>query len=264
VRQKFVAHRGAMLHAFLALVLSAQPAAANGPWIVDYAENQCVATRFFGNWLLLIKPSPTSDVVQLILKKKGGFWKAVEEDASLAFGSSSPIKVKQLRYAVKGNGIQLINLTAEQASKLSDADFITWDGEGPNRSFSTGPLKQLMKMLANCRASLRDYWNITPEKAAQIDTGAMPAKPLVKYFSAKDYPGQAVMNRESGLTSVVALIDENGTIRDCMVDATSGIATLDAMTCIVIRERAKFKPAVAKDGKPVRSYLVQRVRWEMP
>jgi len=268
VRQEFVAHRGAMLSAFLALALSAQPVAPNGQWVVDYAEHHCVASRAFGEdknpWLLVIKPSPTSDVVQLILISHGGLSNAVQEDAKLTLGKAPPIKAKQLRYAVKGKGVRLINLTAEQASTLQDAEVIEWAGDGLDRSFSTGPLKQLMKTLANCRTNLRDYWNIDPDKAAAFKTQATSAKPLVSYFSTDDYPRQAVWNREGGLTSVVILIDEKGAVRDCMIDGTSGIATLDAMTCIVVRERAKFEPATDKDGKPVRSFLMTRVRWEMP
>jgi hypothetical protein len=257
-----------MLPAFLAFALSAQPVAANGRWLVDYAEHQCVATREFGAakdpWFLVIKPSPTSDVVQLVLVKDGGSSDAVQENAKLTLGKAPPFRVQQLRYAVKGKGFRLINLTAEQASALADAEVIEWTGDGLGRSFSTGPLKKLMKTLADCRSNLRDYWNINPDKAAAFKTQVKSVKPLVSYFSTDDYPRQAVWNRDGGLTSVVILVDEKGAVRDCMIDGTSGIATLDAMTCIVVRQRAKFEAATDKDGKPVRSFLMTRVRWAMP
>ena len=49
-----------------------------------------------------------------------------------------------------------------------------------------------------------------------------------------------------------------------MANETSGSAVLDAMTCIVLRQRAKFKPARDVDGKPVHSYYDQRVTWQIP
>ena len=241
---------------------------ATGRWVVDFADHQCVASRTFGDkdnpWTLAIKPSPTSDVVQLFLIKKGGSWNAVQEEAQLSFGKAPPIKVKQLRYANKDMGLRMINLSAEQARVLAEAEVVEWAGDGPDKSFSMGPIEKLMATLATCRSDLREYWNITPEKRDALKSGARPRKPLIRYFTSGDYPRQAMSNDEAGLTSVALLIDEQGAIKDCMVDATSNVATLDAMSCIILRERSKFDPAIGADGKPSRSYYIQRIRWELP
>lgn len=241
---------------------------ATGAWVVDFAEQQCIATRACGDeknpWTLAIKPSPTSEVVQLFLVKKGGQSFAVQEDVRLIFGKSAPARLKELRYANDGMGLRLVNLAAEQASALANAETIEWTGDGPDRKFATGPIKKLMATLTACRDDLREYWNITPEKTVALRSPAQPRKPLIRYFSSRDYPSQAVRDREAGITSVALLIDEQGSIKDCVVDRTSNIATLDAMTCIIFRERAKFDPAIGPDGKPVRSHYVSRVRWEMP
>lgn len=257
-----------MFTALIAIAGVTAPLPPAGKWVVDFADEQCVASRTFGAakdpWVLVIKPSPTSDVVQLLAIEKGGPQMAVQGDARVTIGKAPPITVKQLHYAVKGNGIHLINLEPEQASELADADVIQWAGDGPGKSFPTGPIGKLMQTLAACRADLRNHWNIAPEKRELLQSVARPRKPLIRYFSTNDYPWQAVRSSESGLTSVVLLIDERGSIKDCMIDGTSNIATLDAMTCVVFRERAKFDPAIGKDGKPVRSHYMQRVRWEMP
>jgi protein TonB len=84
---------------------------------------------------------------------------------------------------------------------------------------------------------------------------------LRKLFDSGDYPAQALSEGDSGITRIVALIDQKGGVAECMVDETSGIATLDAMTCIIVKERAKFVPAVGQDGKPARSATTTRVRW---
>lgn len=257
-----------MFIAFLAAASSAQPMPPIGQWVVEFADDQCIASRRFGDvdnpWVLAIKPSPTSEVVQLILVRKSGPADAVQEGAQLRFGDSSPIKVNELRYSNKNSGIRLVNLTPDQALSLASADRVEWHGKGADGAFAIGPVKKLMSTLAACREDLRNHWNISPARSDALRQKARPKTPLVRMFSTDDYPGQAVSNREGGTTSVALLIDEKGVVQDCMVDGTSGIATLDAQTCIIIQKRVKFEPAIDKDGKPVKHHYMQRVRWEMP
>jgi TonB family protein len=237
-------------------------------WLVDFAEQQCVATRTYGSGedqiLFVIKPSPTSDVVQLMAVKKAPYVRPVQQDALLTLGGSAPIKVKQLKYASDGKSFRLINLAAEQAGMLETAQTIEWTVDGSGWTLETGSIAQLMKTLATCRADLRDHWNISPEKSASLKSPATSKRHVLSYFSSDDYPAQAVGQGEGGTASVVALIDEKGVVQDCMIDSTSGVPTLDAMTCAVIFKRMKFQPGIDKDGKPVRSFVMQRVRWEMP
>jgi protein TonB len=122
----------------------------------------------------------------------------------------------------------------------------------------------LMKTLANCRDSLRKYYHIDQALQDQLKSRARTVAPLVSIFSTDDYPAQAVFNRDSGLSSIVLLVDENGKLADCMVDQTSGVASLDAMSCQIIRQRAKFVPAIVPDGKPAKDAMTTRIRWERP
>lgn len=268
MRRPSVAHRRLMLPLILVAASADAPLVPSGKWTVDYAPHQCVAAREFGppnnRVALVIKPSPTSDVVQLVLVKSGLTATAIQHAAKISIGASGPIKVRQLNYGTKKTAFRLVNLSPEIATTLGGADRIDWDGHGANVSLATGPLEKVMKTLADCRADLRGYWNIDPDKSAKLKSPLTTERPIVGYFRSEDYPRQAVKQDETGITSVVVLVDEKGAVRDCMVDGTSGIATLDAMTCIVVRERARFKPAVGEDGRPVRSYLMQRVRWLLP
>jgi hypothetical protein len=258
-----------------ALVLVSSPAAPapdilkpTGKWIVDYDESQCTAQRAYGSeekpLHLVIKPSPTSDVIQLLLVKDGPNRDGIQTDASIGFDGLPPAKVTLLEFGVEKKRVKMVNLPVELASRMAASRTIYWDYKGGAAHIDTGPLADLMKVLANCRDDLREYWNITDAKRAALQEAPRPVKPLFSLFSADDYPSQAIMQRETGMTSFVLLVDEKGAIRDCMVDGTSGIATLDAMTCVVIRSKAKFEPAIGADGKPVRGSYMQRVRWMMP
>lgn len=253
-----------MIFLMFAATTSLAPA---GNWAVDYAERQCVASRRFddrGKQLTLaIKPSPTSDVVQLNLLRPGREMAGVQVDAEVTYGEALPLKVKQLSYGTPTANIRQINLTGDQATLLASAKAVGWNASSENLSLNTGSLAPVMKALATCRADLRDYWNITPERSAKLRSPAKPAAGLVSLFSTNDYPPDAIRSEQSGTTSVVLLIDETGKVVECMIDGTSEIAVLDAKTCIVIRSRGKFTAALGEDGKPVRSYLMTRIRWEL-
>jgi len=66
-----------------------------------------------------------------------------------------------------------------------------------------------------------------------------------------------------GSVAFVLLIDEEGKVADCTVTETSGVASLDAQSCAIVKERAKFKPATGLDGKPSKSSYFQRISWRL-
>jgi TonB family protein len=262
------------LFTMAALAAASSPGAAapsplkpTGKWVIDFAANQCAAVRPFGSESdplhLVIKPAPTGDVVQISLVEKGPTLFGVQEDATLTFGGAAPVKVKQLHFGTRPKESRLVNLGAGEAALLRDSRLIEWRTRGRSQVIETGPMKQVMKVLADCRADLRKYWNIEPEQGKELRSEPATTKPLVNLFSPADYPRQAILNRESGVTEIVLLVDESGKLADCMVTATSGIPTLDAMTCIAIRDGAKFTPAIGADGKPARGTMTQKVRWKV-
>lgn len=247
---------------------AAEPLAPTEPWTVDFAPAWCVAVRPFGDAqkpiFLTIKPAPEGDVVQLSVVKDGGSSLGMQEEATIDLGVGDPIKVKQLLYGTNKKTVRMVNFAGEQASRLAQASRLTWTMPGADRDLQTGSLAQLMEMLEKCRKDLRQYWNVPEGTQAKLASPPGLKKPLISLFSSDDYPSQAVWNRESGTASIMMLVDETGKLRDCMVTQTSGVATLDAMTCIIVRDRGKFIPAVGLDGKPARGVLTQRVRWVMP
>ena len=239
-----------------------------GPWNVDYAEHQCVASRPYeskeGPLHFLVKPSPSSDVMQIALVKRGGGpSKGIQVDTRIIMGSAPAVEAKQLSYATAAQFVRLINLDQSGATALGKANHIVWDASGALLSLRLGDMASVMSALADCRLDLAKYWNIGPEFAAALKSLPKPKQPILSLFSFSDYPEKAVREEQSGTTRFILLIDERGALRDCMVVETSGIAVLDAQTCLVIKARGKFDPAIGADGKPARASLTQRVRWEL-
>jgi protein TonB len=63
---------------------------------------------------------------------------------------------------------------------------------------------------------------------------------------------------------LILLVDEAGKVAGCDVLSPSGIPALDIMGCQVIRNRARFTPALDATGKPVRSTVVTPpIIWSM-
>ena len=62
--------------------------------------------------------------------------------------------------------------------------------------------------------------------------------------------------------SVRYVITLAGRATDCEVTASSGYRVLDVLTCRLIEQRFRFKPARDEDGRPVLSTMVQDHYWE--
>lgn len=253
----------------LAVAIAADARLPTGGWVVDYADAQCSAKRQFGTAVkplfLIIKPSPTSNLVQLnVVRKAAGRSNARDEEVRLALGNGEPIALRQLSFAGSNNfEVSQVNLPAERANLLESTTRVGWSAPGLHIDFETGNLAPVMKTLSECRDRMRVHWNIGGTNEQMRQSAVKEITPLNSLFNERDYPVGAVRRERTGLASVIVLVDEQGRPRGCMLDETSGIASLDSMTCAVIRERARFAPAIGPDGKPMRSYYRQRVRWEV-
>ncbi|MEO5640637.1 MAG: energy transducer TonB [Sphingomicrobium sp.] len=87
---------------------------------------------------------------------------------------------------------------------------------------------------------------------------------LVGLFSSDDYPNEALQKRETGTVKVRLTIGVDGRISACEVTLSSLSPSLDAATCRVITDRARFEPARDRAGRPVPDSYVQRITWKLP
>ncbi len=98
-----------------------------------------------------------------------------------------------------------------------------------------------------------------------IDASGTPTgSGLVSLFSQDDYPAEAMRKGEEGTSTVRLDVDAAGRVTGCSVIDTSKSPSLDAATCRVLSERARFTPAKGPDGRAVAEHYTQRVRWLLP
>ncbi len=76
-----------------------------------------------------------------------------------------------------------------------------------------------------------------------------------------DYPTKALREELGGAVGFRLDIDEMGIPTKCTVTQSSGYEILNTKTCMLLMERARFRPALDTNGKPIANYYVNRVRW---
>jgi periplasmic protein TonB len=108
------------------------------------------------------------------------------------------------------------------------------------------------------------------------DTAACPPKPVDKsrpgkpkgnpgnWATTNDYPSRALQQEKEGTTGFRVTYGADGKVTDCVVTSSSGTPELDSATCSNVRRRARFDPALDRDGNPSGGSYSNRVTWRIP
>jgi TonB family protein len=87
---------------------------------------------------------------------------------------------------------------------------------------------------------------------------------LASLFSDEDYPTAALRNHEQGAVAFRIDVGADGSPTGCSVTGSSGSALLDATTCRLLMERARFEPARDSRGRPTADHYSGRIVWRLP
>lgn len=262
----------ALIAVSLALPGSATQAAPRQPihpWIVDYGATSCSASRTYGSaeapLVLAFRPSPKGQAIHLLLARPSKISAPEQLPVTVTLGTK-PLETTLLRHAAADRKTEILRMSFNRAEldRLGDAGRVRVKSPRViDEEFTVPGMKPVLKALDTCAADLQQHWNIGEAAEARLTSKAASLKPLASYFSSGDYPDMAFTRNMTGRTEVLLLVDEQGALKDCSVESTSGIASLDAMSCQVLRVRAKFRPATDAVGKPAKSVIVSAIRWKM-
>ena len=246
-----------------------EPRQPTARWVVNYDDAQCVASRNYGSedkpLHLAFKPSPTGKVMRIMLIRNGPAADAEQRPAMVRFDDSKPIGANALAYGDRQTRsfIAAINLPMASLAAHRQAAAIAIKGGSFDERLAVGGFSGVMAAFDDCLANLRDVWNVGEPYSTRLKGEAQPKQPLRDLFRSTTYPAQAIRERDSGLVGVALLIDETGKVRDCMVEETSGFATLDTMSCSILTKHAQFQPATGADAKPAKSASFHRINWKI-
>lgn len=268
-RRSFRFAAAASLAAALPSASAAEPVKQpTGRWIVHFDDSQCIAERDYGSpdypLLLVLKQPPLGGVMRVSIVEKGSLPQAAQVDGTVQFDAQPEQKVSVLRFAPKGQGmrIAMMNMSVDRFAPAHSARSLQLDFRGFHERLAVPQFSSLLDVMSTCVVDLREVWNVR-QSAGGEDLVRDDAKgDLRRLFSSDDYPWDALIAGEGGSVKIGLLVDEQGKVADCSVLETSGVAMLDAQSCAIVREKARFTPAVGNDGKPAKDAFVQRIVWQ--
>lgn len=232
-------------------------------WAVDWGDTNCLALQNYGDakkpLTFGLKPSINGDVIRLMVSRKGSYQKPAHFDVTVG-----DVKTTGLAFTPKGSGREVfwINIARSAFDRLAIEPSIRIDGRRLDMHISTQGFAAAVKALDTCNTDLRAHWNADDAGKARVSVRPVVLIPPTKLIRPEDYPSQAVFEGRDGATGISLLIDETGAVKDCVVEQDSGVATLDAQTCILVQQRGKFTAAQDANGKPIKSRLFYRFRWQ--
>lgn len=87
---------------------------------------------------------------------------------------------------------------------------------------------------------------------------------LASYVSDEDYPSNAARNEEQGTTRFRLAVGPDGRVKECIVTSSSGSSALDATTCKLMKQRARFTPARNNRDEATSDSVTNAIRWVLP
>lgn len=158
--------------------------------------------------------------------------------------------------------LQFIQLGESFPEAFARAWEIRVDGLSKGVSTSFRGSAQALKALRQCIDTKLPDWGVDPKA---YDTLRM-APTVIKdsmWFTADDYPYEALAAGQVGDVIARMDVDVTGKVTKCAVVVTSKSRSLDDATCSTALRRGAFNPAIGGDGRPVAATRIVRVIWRM-
>lgn len=103
-----------------------------------------------------------------------------------------------------------------------------------------------------------------PPPAVDKSKPARPSNSPGGWANSGDYPDSEIRAKKEGTTGFRVTVGPNGKVTDCQVTSSSGSSRLDSIACTKIKARARFTPAVDRDGNPTSGSYSNSIRWVLP
>jgi hypothetical protein len=278
-----------------ALAQDAPGLAPSSDWTLDYDDDSCALRRMFGTGddqafleLRRFGPGPALQAVvgsnRLNARQNAGFryrfgasneWRevGVPLTAKLADGFEGLIFSPYLLGPPDNDAavdmperllyLMSARFNADEVAQASAMDTMTLSrGFSRELTLQTGSLAAPIAALNECVAELTTHWNIDVEAHKTLTRAAVPTN-LPGIGRMMDYPPKMAEQRMPGLVNVRLGIDPAGLITDCRIQMPLSDPAFEKSSCADIQHALDFDPALDKDGKPIASYWVTKVFFQM-
>jgi TonB family protein len=152
-------------------------------------------------------------------------------------------------------------ITPEQEAKVSGVTVAV--GRRARFRLEFGSLGKPLAQMRDCSANLVRSWGYDPDVQAALLRPASPIVSPATWLSPNDYPSDAVRMGYNGIVQVRLDVDAEGRVAGCFVLARTSPDEFADTTCRAVSKRAKLQPALDATGRPVRSYFLYKVNWQV-
>ena len=93
---------------------------------------------------------------------------------------------------------------------------------------------------------------------------ARPANDPARGATPNDYPAADLRRETQGVARFALAVGADGRVQSCRIVATSGSPSLDAATCRLVSQRARFRPATEVSGAQTAGSYSSAIIWQIP
>ncbi|MEP3225330.1 MAG: energy transducer TonB [Parasphingorhabdus sp.] len=248
--------------------------ATHSPWNINYGKSSCDLKRIFKSntdelQLQISQSFQLSGASLFLLTKprdKEGSW---EEKIEFSIDETSKkLTKKAFIQRIRKEDLlawQVYGFDMNFLQNLPDAVTLRMKTKKyPEIALRLNGMKSVYKALEQCQRNLYASFGVDYSELEKLSKQPYPENNPGGWARAFDYPSYSLRRGHQGTVGFVLVVDSQGRTTDCIVKKSSGYASLDEQTCIMVKKRSRFTPALDQAGKPTNSMWASRVRWQIP
>lgn len=266
------------------------------PWNVHYADDYCRLARIFGTdkqkvTLSLEQDSPGASFRMTLAGPMFGAQRS-KDDANLTFGAmpdqkimffpgtvgtgkdgqpawifGEPVRLKPYSAAevaaAKENGYSsTFDTPVTEADEAAVTSLLIGRPLRNPVQLKIGPMKAAFTAMRSCTDELLAHWGIDVARHRELSRWAMPVTEPGKWLKSSDYPRDMLAKSQPGIVRFRLSVGADGVPTACHIQRSTNSEGFDDAVCKGVMRRARFDPALDKDGQPLASYYVNSVRFQ--
>lgn len=279
--------------AIWSMVLSSAAAAApvelrrSDKWHLDYGEEVCrlVGTFGEGNQQILIRmarfgpddrvdlsfygqPLKTGVPFRKIWIDFGSTNQPAQTTAQTGSAGDLPalfagvVRLDNAKGAKTTDSAIVPSITPEREAAIRALDLHVVGG--PAYRLDLGSMAAPMRLMRDCTDALVKHWGFDPAQVRAWRSGPTPEVSPARWLDTNDYPPGALAAGVMGNVRFRLDVDETGRVTACHIQEETEPARFGEQTCRLLSQRAHFRPALAADGKPTKSFYLNAMHWTLP
>lgn len=263
-------------------------------WLVHQEQEFCRLARSFGEGehrvTIIFERQGTEDLFRLILKGKRMRQK-ISEEAIVTFGEGGDPQRSLFFYGTMGDdpmwfltrGLRLVAPPPEWLAQVEknpgqdDPELapVTPEQEMAVRQIkigrplikpivlATGSLGSAFAAFRRCTDEVMSRWGIDLEKHRDLQRRTKPAGSPARWLTDNDYPTSMRVKGLQGFVDFRLIVGVDGSVEDCRIQQSTHPDGFHKAVCDNVKKRARFSPALDRDGQPIRSFYRNRVRFQL-